>query len=356
MNIPEPTDRANPLAFFEAVYEAYQKATSKSGGYIDRFYSLGGFPIRLRFAGDALLSYMTPALAHLRAEPVANPALTVCLWDSTSTNTLMPPPPWQVDDYRERGEIVGFASSRIYTSFQLGANALSILDNAENLAIYWVKTAKQIPNYERAAPLRIIFHLWMRKHNIQLVHAGAVGLPSGGVLLVGKGGSGKSTTALACLNSQLLYASDDYCMLTSTPNPTVFSIYNTGKKNADDVQRLPFLTSFISNPEGLDTEKAVYFLHEHFPEKLLPSFPLRAILIPRITGKPETTLQAASPTAGLNALAPSTISQLPNSYRENFLEMVKIVRQVPSYYLDVGTEMAAIPEVILKMQVGLAQA
>lgn len=221
------------------------------------------------------------------------------------------------------------------------------MDTARNLAIYWVKTAAQIPYYETGAPLRAIFHLWMSQHEIQLIHAGAVGIPSGGVLLVGKGGSGKSTTALACLNSKLFYASDDYSLLASDPNPTVFSIYSTGKKNADDLQRLPFLASLISNRDRLDTEKALYFLNEHFPKKLLPSFPLRAILIPRITGQTKTTLKAASPAAGLTALAPSTIFQLPRAGREAFQAMGKIVRQVPCYYLNLGTDISQIPEVIL---------
>ncbi len=343
------TEQTDPLAFFNTVYETYKKAEAASGEAIDRFYSIAGFKIRLRFAGAALIPYMTPALAHLATEPVSDPALTVCLWDSASTSTLMPPPPWKTDDYRERGEIRGFSNERIHTTFQWGASALSILDTEQNLATYWVKTVEQIPYWETGAPLRTIFHSWMSKRGIQLVHGGAVGIPSGGVLLVGKGGSGKSTTALSCLNSELFYASDDYCLLTSEPTPTVFSIYSTGKKNADDVQRLPFLKSLISNPERLDSEKALYFINEHFPEKILSSCPLRAILIPRITGEAKTTLKAASPAMGLAALAPSTIFQLPGADKEAFQSMGKVVRQVQCYSLNLGTDIGQVPKVILEL-------
>lgn len=338
-----------PLEFFNAVYQKYEKAEAACGGCADRYYCIAGFAVRLRFAGGALLPYITPALAHLATGPVGEPALTVCLWDSDSTNTAMPPPPWQADDYREGGEIRGFVDERIHTIVQVGVNALSLLDRERNLGIYWVKTAKQIPYYESGAPLRAIFHLWMSQRGIQLIHAGAVGLPSGGVLLVGKGGSGKSTTALACLNSELFYASDDYCLLAHHPTPTVFSIYSTGKKNADDVGRLPFLVSTISNPDRLGTEKAVYLLSESFPDKLLPSFPLRAILIPRLSGGRETALKPASPAAGLAALAPSTIFQLPGDRKEAFQTMGQLVRQVPCYQLNLGTDTWRIPEVILDL-------
>lgn len=347
--IAAKTEPKDPLAFFNTVYELYEKAEAASGS-IDRFYCLGGFKIRLRFAGSALISYMTSALGHLATEPVSDPALTVCLWDSASTNTVMPPPPWQRNHHHpKRGEIIGFTNERIHTSFQWGAFALSILDSDRNLGIYWVETTEQLPYWEAGSPLRAIFNVWMGKRGLQLVHAGAVGMPSGGVLLVGKGGSGKSTTALTCLNSELFYASDDYSLIASEPTPTVFSIYSTGKKNADDVQRLPFLAKAISNSDRLDSEKALYFINDHFPEKILPSFPLRALLIPRITGGSNTTLKATSSAAGLAALVPSTILQLPGAGKEACELMTKTVSQLPCYYLELGTDLKQIPEVILSL-------
>ncbi|MBD2539475.1 serine kinase [Coleofasciculus sp. FACHB-SPT36] len=347
--IATKTEAKDPLAFFNTVYELYEKAEAASGS-IDRFYCLGGFKIRLRFAGSALISYMTPALGHLATEAVSDPALTVCLWDSASTNTVMPPPPWQINHHHpKRGEIIGFTNERIHTSFQWGAFALSILDSDRNLGIYWVETTEQLPYWEAGSPLRTIFNVWMSKRGLQLVHAGAVGMPSGGVLLVGKGGSGKSTTALTCLNSELFYASDDYSLITSDPTPTVFSIYSTGKKNADDVQRLPFLAKAISNSDRLDSEKALYFINDHFPEKILPSFPLRGILIPRITGETDTKLTATSSAAALASLVPSTILQLPGAGKEACQMMMKIVSQLPCYYLELGTDLGQIPEVILNL-------
>lgn len=338
------------LDFFNTVYELHEKAEVSAGGCIDRFYCIAGFKIRLRFAGEALIPYMTPALAHLETEPFCDPALTVCLWDSTSTNTVMPPPPWQKKDYlSKRGEIQGYNSDRIHTSFQWGAYALSLLDRDRNLGIYWVGTTEQIPYWEKGSPLRTILNVWMSKRGIQLVHGGAVGLPSGGVLLVGKGGSGKSTTALTCLNSQLFYASDDYSLISPEPTPTVFSIYNTGKKNADDVNRLPFLAAAISNRDRLSEEKALYFINDHFPEKILTSFPIRAVLMPSITGKTDTSLTATSAAAALASLVPSTMIQLPGSGKEACQIMMQVLQQVPCYYLELGTDLEQIPQVIFNL-------
>jgi hypothetical protein len=346
-NIPaELLPQKAPLNFFNEVYDCYQKAETKSGGAITLFYQISGLTIRLCFAGGALIPRLTPALAHLKTEAITEPDLTICIWDSTSTNTIMPPPPWQGQHLQKRGEIWGLNSDRIHSSFQWGANALSLLDYEQNLGIYWVNNPELVPYWETGSPLRAILHLWLGKRDIQMVHAGAVGLPSGGVLLVGKGGSGKSTTALSCLDSELFYLSDDYTLIASEPTPQAYSIYATGKKKPDDVDRLPFLKPIISNHERLGEEKALYFLYDHFPDKIINQFPLKAILIPRITGKLETTLTKTSAITALSSLVPSTIKQLPGTGQEACKIMTQIAQKLPCYYLNVGTNILQISQTI----------
>ena len=74
-----------------------------------------------------------------------------------------------------------------------------------------------------------------------MVHAAAVGDESGGVLLVGRGGSGKSTTALSCLGTQVGYLADDYCLVEMVEGPRVHSLYTSGKANRGSIARLPRL-------------------------------------------------------------------------------------------------------------------
>lgn len=217
----------------------------------------------------------------------------------------------------------------------------------QNVGIYWIQDASKLPYWESSAPLRVIFHRWFSQQNIQLTHAAAVGTTQGGILLVGKGGSGKSTTALTCLDSALFYAGDDYCLLANSDAATVHSIYSTGKKRANDIERLPSLMPKISNRDRLEHEKALYFVHQHFPEKVIKQFPLRAIVIPRVTGALHTTVQPASAAAALGALAPSTIFQLPHAGKLAFERMSEIVRQIPAYYLNLGTDTAQIPAQIM---------
>lgn len=339
-----------PLAFFESVYDAYQRAEQAVGGAIDRYYTIGGYTVRLRFAGPALVPFITPALEHLAASADMTRAdLTICLWDSVSTFTSMPPCPWERDDYMARGEVRGFSNARTHTAVSGDVGAVSMLDETENLGVFWIRDACHVPTYERGAPLRTIIHWWMRQHGRLLVHAGAVGPHEGGVLLAGKGGSGKSTAALASLVYGWRYAGDDYCLLASNGVPYVYSLYNSAKLNVTHLKNFPIMLPAISNPEELASEKALLYLYQHQPISLISGLPVRVILLPRVTGRPETVVTPAAPTAALQALGPSSLFQLPGTGQSEFRALADLVRKVPCYHLELGTELERIPETIMKV-------
>ena len=343
------SNASRAASFFETLYGAFKQAEEAAGSLVDRHYAIGAYPIRFRFAGSAMVAPIKFALEHLEAEPGPATELTICLWDSVSTRMSMPPPPWSPDDYVARGEVRGYNDERFHTVFDLGTGILSMLDTQRNLALYWIRDARQIPYYESAAPLRTILHRWMRMRGRQLVHAGAVGTSAGGVLLAGKGGSGKSTTALACVNEGFGYVSDDYCMLATEPSPFAFSLYNSAKVDEEGVQRFPRLAAIITNADRLDTEKALLFLARSPVAKVKTGFPIRAILLPRITDASETTLQETSHAEGLRELAASTLFQLPGAGEEDLKGIARFVRQVPSYVLNVGSDVARIPQVVLEV-------
>lgn len=340
-------DDCDPIGFFADTYQTFRSVSRKVGGSIDKFYDLHGHLIQLSFLGEALIPKLTPALEHWEVQPQGSPDLTICLWDDASTRTTMPPPPWfGYATYMPRGDIRGYNTEQIRTAFQMGSDVLSTLDLSQNVALYWTRNAEHLPQWEMGSPLRHILHWWLRLQGLQFVHAGAVGRPEGGVLLVGKGGSGKSTTALTCLNSDLRYVSDDYCLISSDPVPAAYNLYNTGKVKEDNIRRVPHLKPFISNVDQLDQEKALFFLNKVMPRKLVANFPLKAVLIPRLTGNPSTSLTSAPATASLSALMLSTMKQLAGAGPAAVQVMKSLVAQIPSFYLELGTDLTQIPAAI----------
>jgi hypothetical protein len=346
---PEDGRKISPGEFFSAVLQQFRSAESSGASTYQYVYSVAGFTIALRFLGTALLPVITPALSHLRIDPDSSgsPDLTVYLWDADSTGVALPRRPWGENDTLSRGDIRGFDDPVIRTAYTLGPNALSMLNTDTNVAVFCTTSAAHIPTDYRGSPLLVILSWWTSTKGLQYVHAGAVGTPQGGVLLVGKGGSGKSTSALSCLSSGLSYAADDYCLLdTRADPPYIHSIYNSAKLEADHIRSFPHLLPLVSNPQDLGICKAVIYLNDHHPEKVTRGFPVKAVFIPRVTGKVDTHLTPASHVDGLRALAPSTLFQLSGAGEQNFALMASFARRIPSYFLDAGTDLDQIPTVI----------
>lgn len=343
-------DNGEALAFYRQLNVAFGQAAAQlptpQSDYSQDF-QVGGFRIRLQFGSTELITKMTPALAHLAVPSDGKPDFTIHLWDTQSTGIQIPSPPWQDDPYAygSHGEVGCYSSDRIRIVFNLFVEALSVLNVEENEAVFWIRDVQNIPFWETAAPLRILLHWWLGSRQLKYIHAAVVGTETAGAMLVGKGGSGKSTTALSCLQSPLTYVSDDYCLLSAHPEPRAYSLYNSAKLKPDNTL-LPELNPLIHNLDRQPDEKPFLLLHEHFPQKLVPSLPVRVILLPRVMGTPTTTVEQASGAAALLALAPSTLFQLPGGTSNGFQEMAALVKSLPCYWLNLGTDLAQIPTVI----------
>ena len=101
--------------------------------------------------------------------------------------------------------------------------------------------------------------------------------------------------------------------------------------------------------DGDATQKAIYFLNEGRREQVVLEFPLRAIVLPRVTGASEVGMTRASAAEALRALAPSTIVELRSGGREAFAHLAALVREVPVYRMDVGWNRAQIAPAVRRL-------
>jgi hypothetical protein len=216
------------------------------------------------------------------------------------------------------------------------------MDTGSAVALWWIQDASQVPYYETASPLRTILAWWARGLGYQVVHGAVAGDARGGVLIAGKGGSGKSTTSLACLEAGLLYAGDNNVVIAEAPVPLAYSLYSSATLEPHHILRFPRLLPGIQNTCRLDTEKALLLVGQMYPDRIAVELPVRAILLPRVAGRPETRLTPASPAAALAALAPSSIFSLPGAGSGSFSALARFVRTIPCYVLELGTELDGI--------------
>jgi hypothetical protein len=345
----------------EPLVDSFDAAVEAASAIEERDFRLAGAGVRLRSPHPEMLRRLCRAFAHLElAEPVAAPDLVVNLWDSASGG---PPPPLpHTGDEQAPGAFFYFSNELLRAGFQLGTSgdarvlevyrgtptpALSVLEQGATRAWYWVADADRIPYWEGATPLVYLLDWWLRARDMYMLHAGAIGTPAGGVVLVGKSGSGKSTTALSSLDSDLVYAGDDYVGVSLGPEPEVHSFYSSGKLMQNHVERLPFLLEALANRERLAVEKAVVYVNEQWPERMSPGFPLRAVLVPRVRpGLVEARVLEASPAEAFRALAPSTVFQMHTRGQDSLTRARRLLETVPAYVLELGSDMASIPRAV----------
>ena len=335
-------------AFFAAARAAWGRAAA-AAGEVRRSYTIAGTVVRLRFAGDALMAPLTPALAHVRAPDDATPDLDVLLWDTRSTGAAMAPPPCPQRSFTERGDVWGLASERVRFAFQYGEFSVSLFDVASATALWWVDDAGALPFWTTAAPLRGLFSWWLAHRGMQLVHGAVVGTDAGGVLVTAKGGSGKSSVALACLRAGLRYVGDDYVGLALDPAPRAFSLYCTAKLEPRQLAAVDAFRDLAPRARvGRDGryEKAVVYLTDDLAAGLRPELPLAAVLVPTITGAPATTLAPIDAGTVECAAVLTTIAQLPHSGQPTVDFLARLARTLPRAALRLGTDYDGIPAVV----------
>jgi hypothetical protein len=331
-------------SFIDAVHSGFKRSCTTP---FNRHVQIGPLSLKLSFAGPARMKPTMEALRHLETHADSTPDFSIALIDSESTGINLPHPPSGMKLHR--GVVCGHEDQSMQLCFETETAAFSMIDFKQKTALSWISSTSAIPFYEQAAPLRVIFHLLLRHCNVQFLHAAGVATKDAGVLIGGKGGSGKSTTALACLNSGLLYAGDDYIAVQRQAPITAHSIYNSAKFSESSLSLLSeesALEASIENPSKTPEEKFFLFINKYKPDLISNSFPVRAVLLPHVVDSARSQLTRATASEVLMSLAPSTMYQLIASNQDDLRGIRQIAESVPGYHLTLGRDFERIAEII----------
>lgn len=326
---------------FDSVLGDSEVAFSGSAG-VTQHYDVAGRVLRVDYSSAEVMSLHHRALSHLSRGP-GSPDLTVKVWIGGEIDVVLADGP---------SSEARAGTSRVRGALDPAGQRLWMIDLDRSLALVWSPDTLSIPYWEQASPFRLIFHWWTSSLGLLQLHGGAVGEPSGGVLIVGAGGRGKSTTALACLTSGMRYVGDDYVVVSLADVPTVYSLHSTAKLERHHVATFPQLQGMVTNHGGPAEEKAVVYFDE--AEGLSKSLPLKAILIPGVASQTRTTLSPISGQETLRAAAPSTILQLSGDEGVSFGRLAQLVRRLPHFRLNLGSDIATIAPTVGQLLEDLA--
>ena len=223
------------------------------------------------------------------------------------------------------------------------------LDAGGTRATFACVDPRSLPVAECAAPFRLILQRWLRARGVHLLHAAAVGLPGrGAVLLVAPGGGGKSNTFLACLTAPALQLlGEDFVAVDgAAAGPRVWSLYSPAKLHPADLARFPALAADVAPGRDERDDKVLLDLNRRHAARFADGLPLRAILVLKIAGRPASRIVPAPPGEAVKAMLTSLLMVLPAARRPLFEFTTQLVRQVPAYRLELGTDLGQIAATI----------
>ncbi len=334
--------------YLDNMHKVFKSAFSMSPHPKETFISINGLKIKLCFIEEAFYSIIIPAFEHLIINEASDEAFVLNIWDDHSTGIIFPDSPWSKDISQVTDKILMFNKDSVHMLYNPASKVYSLVDTCTRTAYYHVPDANLIPYYERSSPFRMILHWSLEQSELHLIHSAAVGIEGKGVLLVGKGASGKSTTALVSLVNGLDYIGDDYIAVSKNPDLMAFSIYNSVEVNNDTLVKIPELRDCVDNFKRLNSEKALIFLNRYFSSNIARQLKIKAIIMPVIAGGWASSIYSISPIKAFAELAASTIFQMPGSGRTMLRGLKKIFDGIPVYAMELGSDFSELTDTLGK--------
>ncbi len=197
---------------------------------ITRVISLAGVRIALRFATMEAERTFFPALAPFETEG-AEADEQICIWfgDGAALDARLIPdklPENPHHYHRVTVEREGFISR-----YGPVTGVYWLHDIVEHTAYAYYPSRMSLMGHEMSSPLLPCLYFVLKRMGILALHAGAVGTEENASLLVGRGGSGKSSVCLAAMHAGMAFYGDDYVLLT--PGNLVYPLYASVKLNQD---------------------------------------------------------------------------------------------------------------------------
>jgi hypothetical protein len=347
------------LVFLGELELAFDRAREAAGGRIVPL-EIGGVGVELAFAGDGMEAALLPPIEHLVSEREGDSAMRISIFDSASTGIEAPALPWRPPPGEPgKNPVVRYETDECCLLASVTTGSLAAVDLRRGEAIFHLPDPAELPSNERSTQLRETLHLLLSRRDRWLTHAGAVGRDGRGVLVVGRGGSGKSTLCLSCARAGMEIAADDYVALERNDGTIAHALLSTAKVTRESAALLGIGDEVVAAEDFIvSTEriaKAEVDLERIAPGRFRPSLQIVAVVAPVIADADAAPrIERVDGPRGLRALAPSTIMQTRTRGPSALPVLANLAREVPCFYLSLSTAVGANAEAVAELLDGQA--
>ena len=284
-----------------------------------------------------------PALAHTYFSRLCSAALDGPPRDRIYVLTgkaagLGPVPQWDAKDcgparFQELVESAG-----IRAAYPVRPRVWQFSDARLRVGIQLSASRGHLPRWDGAAPLRRHLHWLLEAQGLRLTHAASLGWNGRGVLLLGRGGTGKSGTTLAGLAAGLTTVGDDYVALDAAEAPFARPLFRILKQDKEGLRRIPGLLARIADLDGNWQGKIEFDAGELFPGAIVEQLAIDAILLPQLAHATIPTILPARPGEAMLALMSSNLHQYLGEKEAGMALFADLLRRLPCYRMALSDD------------------
>jgi len=320
--------------FIEEFVQSFQSELQTQSRVLD--IQVANHTIRIHVSAGPLWNIIYPSLAgQASIAPVLDPEIEIFAVEGSGAVNF----PWGTGDGVDGFGIDSPWTEDVLATYSSDYSTLSMFDRSSNRGLFWVRSAKDLPEWEFGAPLRNVLTWALLDRGLHLVHAAGVGVAGEGVMISGPGGAGKSTTTAVCLQAGFKTTGDDYCVISPNQPPKIYSLYGMMKLVPGDLGTSSMVDSRLTEPRS---DGKVHF---NITSSITTSLTITAILFTQVGVR---TLEpvALTPKEALLRLIPSTWAQTALPQTELLHSLSKLAQSIRSFQLEVGPDTDRIPEIV----------
>lgn len=313
---------------------------------VESWLVLAGQPVHLEIVGRKLARALCEAFRHLAISNggAQTPALTISVWDRSATGVEVPRAKGleRLEDVDERGLILGEPQDRVVGCLREGVEIW--LDRDAGCAWGSVGDEAALGLQSRGKPFHVPLLVWHADRNAPVLHGALVSHEDAGLFLVGQGGAGKTTAAMACFLDGFNFLGDDYIAVDRLGEAYVgHSLYDSVWLTRDGEARLPSLPPGAQAAGPPEQPKLLVHAMMIGPEHVGREVQICAVACAALSREPEPVLARTTGARALLAMAPSSALQLPVSGSLLLGRMAALAEALPCYELRIGTNLDRLP-------------
>ena len=269
--------------------------------------------------------------------------VAIDVWDTASTG-LEPPP---LPDFLDPSNPYSHSADGVLVDPALGSAVA--WSEANRRMVVWARDLSALPEWYRAAPLRLPLTVVAPWVDAALVHCSAVAGSRGVVLLVGRSGSGKSTTARLAELSGCAHIADDQVVVSRVGGTAVAEALYQARKFRLDNRALPDLLG-AGDLRVVHSSPTKSVLRPRDTAAASGHLPIAALVAPEL-GSAEPATELAS-TDMFHRLVRGTMTDTPVSEPRTLRALLSLAQSTPSYSLGLRRDTDSIARDVVSLAGG----